>query len=209
MQAPLDTACPTSPGAEQLNQPKKLLKNAFMRLILVCLQDQSRNTWVTKVIDALKSMIQICSGRLAAALKNINFQPLYLSAKRGELERKNENDSVFFHKIVRVIKQQKRNILSVVKRIKATDITADKTIPSRRKSVRVRKVEEAVKTRISRNPRRSRISPVLVPPQSRQVSGSSSRPMAEISEFVHVVVIGIHCHVNLEILKSMCLTVFQ
>ena len=67
--------------------------------------------------------------------------------------------------------------------------------PCRRKLVRVKKVVEAVKKRISRNPRRSRISPVLVPPQSRQVSGSSCMPRAEISEFVHVVVNGIHFHV--------------
>ena len=33
-------------------------------------------------------------------------------------------------------------------------------------------------------------------------------PRAEISEFVHVVVIGIHFHVYLEILKPICLTVF-
>ena len=108
-----------------------------------------------------------------------------------------------------MIKQQKGNILSVEKRFKATDATADKTTPSRRKSVCVKKVVEAVKKRISRNPRQSRLSPVLVPPQSRQVSGSSSRPRAEIPDFVHVVVIGIHFHVCLEILKSMCLTVFQ
>ena len=47
----------------------------------------------------------------------------------------------------------------------------------------------------------SDISPVLVPPQSRQVSGWSSRPRAEIFEFVHIVVIGTHFHVYLEILK--------
>ena len=92
---------------------------------------------------------------------------------------------------MRVIKQQKRNLLSVVKRFKATDTTADKTIPCRRKSVCVKKVAEAVKKRISRNPRRSRISPVLVPPQSRQISGLSSRLRAGTSDFVHVVEIGI------------------
>ena len=48
-----------------------------------------------------------------------------------------------------------------------------------------------MKKRISRSPRRSRISPVLVPPPSRQVSGSSCMQRAEISEFVHIVVIGI------------------
>ena len=33
-------------------------------------------------------------------------------------------------------------------------------------------------------------------------------PKAETFEFVHVVVIGIHFHVYLEILKAICLTVF-
>ena len=99
-------------------------------------------------------------------------------------------------------------ILSVVKRFKTTGATADKTTPCRRKSVRVKKVVEAMKKRISRNPRRSRISPVLVPPPSRQVPGSSCMPRAEISEFVRVVVIGIHFHVYLKILKPICLTVF-
>ena len=95
-----------------------------------------------------------------------------------------------------------------MKRFKAPGATADKTTPCRRKSVRVRKVVEAVKRRIFRNPRRSRISCVLVPPPSRQVSGSSCMPRVEISEFVHVVVIGIHFHVYLEILKPICLTGF-
>ena len=36
----------------------------------------------------LKRMKQICSRRLAAGLKNINFWPLFLSTKRRELERK-------------------------------------------------------------------------------------------------------------------------
>ena len=99
-------------------------------------------------------------------------------------------------------------MLSVVKRFEATGATADKTTPCRSKPVRVRKVVEAVKRRISSNPRRWRISPVLVSPPSRQVSASSCMPRAEISEFVHVVVIGIHFHVYLEILKPICLTVF-
>ena len=98
--------------------------------------------------------------------------------------------------------------VNAVKRFKATGTTADKAIPCRRKSVRVKKVVEAVKKRISRSSRPSRISPVLVPPPSRQVSGSSCMPRAEISEFVHVVVIGIHFHVRLEISKPICLTVF-
>ena len=38
-------------------------------------------------------------------------------------------------------------ILSVVKRFKATGATADKTTPCRMKSVRVKKVVEAVKKR--------------------------------------------------------------
>ena len=71
----------------------------------------------------------------------------------------------------------------------------------------MKKVVGAVKKRISGNPRRSRNSPVLDPPQSRQVSGSSSRLRAEISEFVHIVLIGIHFHVYPEILKSACRTV--
>ena len=83
--------------------------------------------------------------------------------------------------------------------------TADKIIPCRRKSVRVKKAAEAVKKRISGNPRRSRNSPVLDPPQSRQVSGSSSRLWAETSEFVHIVLIGICVP---EILKPTCRTVF-
>ena len=65
----------------------------------------------------------------------------------------------------------------------------------------VKKVVKAAKKRISRNPRRSRISPVLAPPQSRQISGSSSRLRVGISDFVHIVVIGIHFHVYLEISK--------
>ena len=98
--------------------------------------------------------------------------------------------------------------LSVVKRFKATGTTTDKTIPGRKKSARVKKVAEAMKKRISRNPRRSRLSTVFVSPQSCRVSGSSSMPRAEMSKFVHAVVIGIHFHVYLEILKPICLTVF-
>ena len=48
---------------------------------------------------------------------------------------------------------------------------------------------------------------VSVPPQSRQVSGSSSRPREEISEFLRAFVIGIHFHVCLEISKSIWPTV--
>ena len=65
----------------------------------------------------------------------------------------------------------------------------------------MKKVVEAVKKRISGNPRRSRNSPVLDPPQSRQVSGSSSMLRVAISKFVHIVLIGIHFHVYPEILK--------
>ena len=95
-----------------------------------------------------------------------------------------------------------------MKRFKTTGATADKTTPCRRKSVRVKKVVKAVKKRISRNPRRSRISPVLVPPLSRQVSGSSCMPRAEIYEFVHVVVIGIHFYVYLVIWSRYVLPFF-
>ena len=95
-----------------------------------------------------------------------------------------------------------------MKRFKATGTTADKIIPCRRKSVRVKKVVGAVKKRISGNPRRSRNSPVLDPPQSRQVPGSSSRLRAEISELMHIVLIGMHLQVYLEIFKSICRTVF-
>ena len=39
----------------------------------------------------LKRIKQICSRRLAAGLKNIDFRPFFLSAKRLELERKKTN----------------------------------------------------------------------------------------------------------------------
>ena len=97
--------------------------------------------------------------------------------------------------VVNVIKQQKNYIRRISETLQSARYqAADKTTPCRRKSVCVKKVVEAVKKGISRNPRRSRISPVLllVPPPSRQVSGSSARPRAEISEFVNVVIIGIH-----------------
>ena len=71
--------------------------------------------------------------------------------------------------LMSVWSNSRTTILSVVKRFKATGATADKTTPCRRKLVRVKRVVEAVKKRISRNPRRSRINPVLVPPSFRLV----------------------------------------
>ena len=49
----------------------------------------------------------------------------------------------------------RKTIFNVMKRFKVTGGTADKAIPGRKKSVRVNKVIEAVRKRISRNPRRS------------------------------------------------------
>ena len=73
----------------------------------------------------------------------------------------------------------------------------------------MKEVVGAVKKIIFGNPLRSRNSPVLDQlPQSRQVSGSSSRLRAETSEFVHIFLIGIHFYAYPEISKSICCIVF-
>ena len=46
MQAPLGTACPSSPGVEQMTTNMEATKNAvFIRPILLGLREQSRYTW--------------------------------------------------------------------------------------------------------------------------------------------------------------------
>ena len=47
-----------------------------------------------------KGVIQICSRRLAAALKSIHFRPFFLSAKRGDLERKTTLTALLFIKLI-------------------------------------------------------------------------------------------------------------
>ena len=69
-----------------------------MRLILVGLREQN----VTHLVAdrCFKREIQICSRRLAAALKNIHFRPFFLSAKRGDLERKTTLTALLFIKLI-------------------------------------------------------------------------------------------------------------
>ena len=69
-----------------------------MRPILVGLREQN----VTHLVSdrCFKRVIQICSRRLAAALKNIQFRPFFLSAKRGDLERKTTLTELLFIKLI-------------------------------------------------------------------------------------------------------------